>query len=172
MRRAPPSLMLSSLAGSRPAPATPCATLRRRLPSAGFPSVTHGLPPRRAARPAPLPTRRGTLACPQSRDSGPPRRPSGEARSCPPPSPSGEVLRRRLPAASGRQRVALPDALLLLVLACLGSTAKAARTSSVARRWRPLWTELDVLVFRRVDPDTLAGLLARARHPNLRRLEI
>jgi len=29
-----------------------------------------------------------------------------------------------------------------------------------------------VLVFRRVDPDTLAGLLARARHPNLRRLEI
>ena len=36
----------------------------------------------------------------------------------------------------------------------------------------PLWIELDVLVFRRVDPDTLAGLLARARHPNLRRLEI
>ena len=36
MRRAPPSLVLSSLAGSRPAPATPCATLRRQLPSAGF----------------------------------------------------------------------------------------------------------------------------------------
>ena len=89
-----------------------------------------------------------------------------------PPSPFGEVLRRRLPTTSGRQRVALPDALLLLVLARLGSTAKAARTSSVARRWRPLWTELDVLVFRRVDPDTLAGLLARARHPNLSRLEI
>jgi hypothetical protein len=58
------------------------------------------------------------------------------------------------------------------VLASLGSTAEAARTSAVARRWRPLWTELDVLVFRRVNPDTLAGLLARARHPNLRRLEI
>jgi hypothetical protein len=67
---------------------------------------------------------------------------------------------------------ALPDAVLLLVLARLGSTAEVARTSGVARRWRPLWTELDVLVFRRVDPDTLAGLLARARHPNLRRLEI
>ena len=90
----------------------------------------------------------------------------------PPPDDAPSSLRRRLPAASGRQRVALPDALLLLVLARLGSTAKVARTSSVARRWRPLWTKLDVLVFLCIDLDTLAGLLARARHPNLRRLEI
>ncbi|RLN31064.1 hypothetical protein C2845_PM05G08480 [Panicum miliaceum] len=67
---------------------------------------------------------------------------------------------------------ALPDALLLLVLARLGSTNEVVRTSGVARRWRPLWTELDVLVFHDVDPYTLAGLLASARHPNLSRLEI
>jgi len=62
MRRAPPSPEPFSLAGSCLTPATPCAALRRRLPSAGFPSVTLGLPPRRAAWPAPLPTRRGTLS--------------------------------------------------------------------------------------------------------------
>ncbi|RLN00217.1 hypothetical protein C2845_PM06G10980 [Panicum miliaceum] len=75
--------------------------------------------------------------------------------------------------SGGEDRLsALPDALLLLVLARLGSTNEVVRTSGVARRWRPLWTELDVLVFRGVDTDTLAGLLAKARHPNLSRLEI
>ncbi|CAL4910998.1 unnamed protein product [Urochloa decumbens] len=67
---------------------------------------------------------------------------------------------------------ALPDALLLLILANLGSTAEAARTSILARRWRSLWPELHVLVLRGVGPDTLDHLLGRARHGNLRRLEI
>ncbi|XP_044444877.1 FBD-associated F-box protein At2g26860 [Triticum aestivum] len=42
---------------------------------------------------------------------------------------------------------ALPDELLLLVLARLGCVATAARTSVLARRWRGLWTWLLDLAF-------------------------
>lgn len=42
---------------------------------------------------------------------------------------------------------ALPDELLLLVLARLGCVATAARTSVLARRWRGLWTRLLDLAF-------------------------
>ncbi|XP_072148436.1 uncharacterized protein [Setaria viridis] len=74
---------------------------------------------------------------------------------------------------NGEGRIgALPDALLVLVLSWLGSTAEVARTSLVSPRWRSLWPELPVLVFRGIGPDTLADLLAKARHPNLSRLEL
>jgi len=76
----------------------------------------------------------------------------------------------------GEDRISdLPDEILLDVLAGLGSTAEAARTSALARRWRrprPLWTELRVLVFRGLDQGTVRGLLARATHRQLARLEI
>ncbi|CAN6344792.1 unnamed protein product [Urochloa humidicola] len=91
--------------------------------------------------------------------------------------PSGRRLHaRRSPSSSeqaGEDRLgALPDALLLLILVNLGSTAEAARTSVLSRRWRSLWPELHVLVLRGVGPDTLGHILGRARHGNLRRLEI
>lgn len=66
---------------------------------------------------------------------------------------------------------AIPDALLLLILGSLGSTAEAARTSLLSRRWRPVWIELPTLTFRGVGADTLLDLLPRAR-PHLTRLEI
>ncbi|PAN16549.1 hypothetical protein PAHAL_3G068200 [Panicum hallii] len=76
----------------------------------------------------------------------------------------------------GKDRISdLPDEVLLNVLSGLGSTAEAARTSALARRWRrarPLWTELHVLVFRGLDPGMVRGLLARASHRQLARLEI
>ncbi|CAN6340077.1 unnamed protein product [Urochloa humidicola] len=91
--------------------------------------------------------------------------------------PSGRRLRaRRSPSSSeqaGEDRLGgLPDALLLLILANLGSTAEVARTSVLSRRWRPLWPELHILVLRGVGPDKLGHILGRARHGNLRRLEI
>ncbi|CAL4896376.1 unnamed protein product [Urochloa decumbens] len=90
--------------------------------------------------------------------------------------PGGRARRSTSPerdGGGGEDRLgALPDALLLLILANLGSTAEAARTSILARRWRSLWPELHVLVLRGVGPDTLAHVLGRARHGNLRRLEI
>ncbi|KAM0874225.1 hypothetical protein ACQ4PT_037543 [Festuca glaucescens] len=45
---------------------------------------------------------------------------------------------------------ALPDDLLLLILARLGCAATAARTSVLTHRWRGLWTSLAALAFRDV----------------------
>ena len=58
---------------------------------------------------------------------------------------------------------ALPDELLLLVLARLGCVATAARTSVLARRWRGRWTSLahTGLVFHDVAPTTVKAALAR-----------
>lgn len=90
----------------------------------------------------------------------------GRAR-CSPPERGGVGV------VGGEDRLsALPDALLHQILSNLGSTAEVARTSSISRRWSSLWPDLPVLVFRGVDADTLTVLLARARHPNLTRLEI
>jgi hypothetical protein len=75
----------------------------------------------------------------------------------------------------GEDRIsALPDEVLLQVLAALGSTAEAARTSVLRRRWRGLWTELQLLTmaFRGAEPGTLRDLLARSRGPERGRLVI
>jgi hypothetical protein len=86
-------------------------------------------------------------------------------RSSPAPERDGGI--------DGEGRIgALPNALLVLVLSWLGSTAEVARTSLVSPRWRSLWTELPVLVFRGIGPDTLADLLAASTHSSLSRLEI
>ncbi|RLN30640.1 hypothetical protein C2845_PM05G08470 [Panicum miliaceum] len=78
---------------------------------------------------------------------------------------------------SGEDRIsALPDEVLLQVLAALGSTAESARTSVLRRRWRGLWTELHLLTmaFRgaAAEPGTLGDLLARGRGPERGRLVI
>lgn len=69
----------------------------------------------------------------------------------------------------------LPDELLLQVLIGLGSAAEAGRTSVLARRWRLLWTKLDVLIFRGIsDPESINDALAQTHcsRSRLSRLEI
>jgi len=66
----------------------------------------------------------------------------------------------------------LPDEMLAEVLACLGSTAEAARTSIVAKRWSCLWPNLPVMIFRGIEPDQLRELLAKPHSSKLKRLEI
>ncbi|KAE8804523.1 hypothetical protein D1007_19564 [Hordeum vulgare] len=60
---------------------------------------------------------------------------------------------------------ALPDDLLLLVLACLGCAAAAARTGVLARRWRGLWSCLRDLAFRDVALPSLEAALGRVALP-------
>nr|TKW24998.1 hypothetical protein SEVIR_3G087400v2 [Setaria viridis] len=90
--------------------------------------------------------------------------------------PQGGVVRRGGRARRHRadRLSALPDEILLQVLAALGSTAEAARTTVLGRRWAGLWPELHVLAqaFRGVEPactfrDVLAG---GRRRPDTRRL--
>ncbi|CAL5086256.1 unnamed protein product [Urochloa decumbens] len=51
-------------------------------------------------------------------------------------------------AASGRDRISsLSDELLVTILAGLHSTAAAARTSVLSRRWRRVWTQIPDLIF-------------------------
>uniref|UniRef100_A0A0E0HYC2 F-box domain-containing protein n=1 Tax=Oryza nivara TaxID=4536 RepID=A0A0E0HYC2_ORYNI len=57
---------------------------------------------------------------------------------------------------------ALPDDVLRLLLARLPSTAEAARTSVLSRRWRSLWTNLPQLRF--ADVTDLARVAAVLRH--------
>ncbi|XP_004963487.1 uncharacterized protein LOC101772938 [Setaria italica] len=90
--------------------------------------------------------------------------------------PQGGVVRRGGRARRHRadRLSALPDEILLQVLAALGSTAAAARTTVLGRRWAGLWPELHVLAqaFRGVEPactfrDVLAG---GRRRPDTRHL--
>ncbi|KAI5000065.1 hypothetical protein ZWY2020_004654 [Hordeum vulgare] len=60
---------------------------------------------------------------------------------------------------------ALPDDLLLLVLAWLGCTIAAARTGLLARRWRGLWARLRDLAFRDVTLPSLEAALGRVALP-------
>jgi hypothetical protein len=56
---------------------------------------------------------------------------------------------------------ALPDDLLLQILARLRCIITAARTGILSRRWRNLWTLLPSLVFRNVEYSSLKPALAR-----------
>uniref|UniRef100_A0ACD5Y9M5 Uncharacterized protein n=2 Tax=Avena sativa TaxID=4498 RepID=A0ACD5Y9M5_AVESA len=60
---------------------------------------------------------------------------------------------------------ALPDDLLLLVLACLPCAGAAARTGVLSRRWRGLWAGLRRIVLRDVPFDFLEPVLARVHRP-------
>ncbi|CAM0909273.1 unnamed protein product [Alopecurus aequalis] len=61
---------------------------------------------------------------------------------------------------------ALPDDLILLILAGLGCTATAARTSSLSRRWRGLWARLGDISLHDVPFQWVADVLSLvARSP-------
>jgi hypothetical protein len=60
---------------------------------------------------------------------------------------------------------ALPDDMLLQILAHLSCARAAAKTGVLARRWRGLWTRLPVLTFYRAAPDTLDAALALLPRP-------
>ncbi|KAK1606970.1 hypothetical protein QYE76_030643 [Lolium multiflorum] len=60
---------------------------------------------------------------------------------------------------------ALPDDLLLLILAGLGCTAAAARTSGLSRRWRGLWARLGNISLRDVAFESLAAVLSLVARP-------
>jgi hypothetical protein len=69
----------------------------------------------------------------------------------------------------------LPDDLLLLILAGLGCTAAAARTSGLSRRWRGLWARLGDISLRDVAFSSLPAVLslvARPPRPVISLLEI
>ncbi|XBI13675.1 hypothetical protein VPH35_140384 [Triticum aestivum] len=64
------------------------------------------------------------------------------------------------PGGGGPDRIsALPDDLLLLVLAGLHCTRAAARTGVLSRRWRGLWARLHQIVFRDVAFDSIEAAL-------------
>ncbi|KAM0930336.1 hypothetical protein ACQ4PT_001064 [Festuca glaucescens] len=67
---------------------------------------------------------------------------------------------------------ALPDDLLLLVLARLRCVVTAVRTGILSRRWRNLWTLLSALIFRNVKHSLLEPALARLVSPVVSLLEI
>ncbi|KAK1653994.1 hypothetical protein QYE76_071799 [Lolium multiflorum] len=83
-----------------------------------------------------------------------------------PPQPHGaRCQRRRGPEEVQADRIsALPDEMLLLVLARLGCVRAAVQTSLLSRRWRGLWTGLTDLAFRRLEPTTIEAVLARFAH--------
>ncbi|KAM0832214.1 hypothetical protein ACQ4PT_065051 [Festuca glaucescens] len=77
-----------------------------------------------------------------------------------------------LSGGGGADRIsALPDDLLLLLLARLGCVATAARTSILARRWRGLWTLLRDISFRGVAFDSIEPAL-RSVSPSVSLLRI
>lgn len=55
---------------------------------------------------------------------------------------------------------ALPDDMLLLVLARLRCSRSTTRTGVLSRRWRGLWTSLPDLIFRDVAPAQIEAALA------------
>ncbi|KAI4969504.1 hypothetical protein ZWY2020_000418 [Hordeum vulgare] len=60
---------------------------------------------------------------------------------------------------------ALPDDLLLLILAHLPCVSAAARTGVLSRRWRSLWPRLRQIVFRVVPLRSLEAALGRFPRP-------
>ncbi|GJN32305.1 hypothetical protein PR202_gb20803 [Eleusine coracana subsp. coracana] len=93
-------------------------------------------------------------------------------------------LRRRRPKGSGRPQrrgfvpegvdriSALPDDLLLDILARLRCARAAAHTCLLARRWRRLSTRLPALAFHAVSTDQLDAALATSTCPSLSLLDI
>ncbi|XP_048540190.1 putative FBD-associated F-box protein At5g56560 [Triticum urartu] len=74
--------------------------------------------------------------------------------------------------SGGADRIsALPDDLLLLVLAGLHCTRAAARTGVLCRRWRGLWARLHQIVLRDVAFDSIEPALGRVS-PAVSLLEI
>ncbi|KAM0832218.1 hypothetical protein ACQ4PT_065053 [Festuca glaucescens] len=72
----------------------------------------------------------------------------------------------RGPEDLGPDRIsALPDDLLLLILARLRCVVTAARTGILSRRWRNLWTLLSALIFRNVKYSSLQPALASLVSP-------
>ncbi|KAM3214211.1 hypothetical protein ACQJBY_066576 [Aegilops geniculata] len=69
------------------------------------------------------------------------------------------------PAGGADYLSALPEDLLLLVLARLGCAAAAARTGLLSRRWRGLWARLRDLAFRGVAFPSLQAALGRVSRP-------
>jgi hypothetical protein len=67
---------------------------------------------------------------------------------------------------------ALPDDLLLVILARLRCVATAARTAVLSRRWRNLWTLLSTVVFRDVKYSSLEPALARLASPTVSLIDI
>ena len=93
----------------------------------------------------------------------------------------GPRPRRRRRSSQGQQPggvdhiSALPDDLLLLILAGVGCTASAARTSGLSRRWRGLWARLGDISLRDVQFHWLAAVLslvARPPAPVISRIDI
>nr|XP_051201473.1 F-box/FBD/LRR-repeat protein At5g53840-like [Lolium perenne] len=79
----------------------------------------------------------------------------------------------RIPEDLGPDRIsALPDDLLLIILARLRSIVTAARTGILSRRWRNLWTLLSTLIFHNVKYSSLEPVLARLVSPAVSLLEI
>ncbi|KAL6639238.1 hypothetical protein ACP70R_022968 [Stipagrostis hirtigluma subsp. patula] len=62
---------------------------------------------------------------------------------------------------------ALPDDILLHVLARLRCARAAAATSLVSRRWRSLWRHLPELSFREISPEALLAALAQVARAEL-----
>ena len=68
---------------------------------------------------------------------------------------------------------ALPDEMLILVLARLRCFRTAVQTSLLSRRWRGLWIGLTDLTFRGLAPTTIGALLRRfAASPQVSTLDI
>ncbi|XBI41106.1 hypothetical protein VPH35_125603 [Triticum aestivum] len=69
------------------------------------------------------------------------------------------------PAGGADYLSALPDDLLLLVLARLGCAATAARAGLLSRQWRGLWAHLRDLAFRGIAFPPLQAALGRVARP-------
>uniref|UniRef100_A0ACD5WQQ6 Uncharacterized protein n=1 Tax=Avena sativa TaxID=4498 RepID=A0ACD5WQQ6_AVESA len=93
--------------------------------------------------------------------------------------PSGQRLRRSTPPPHGTadpdeddRLSALPDDMLLQILARLGCVRSAARAEVLARRWRGLWTRLPDLAFRDVPAGEIQAALARVALPGVSLLNV
>ncbi|CAL5062793.1 unnamed protein product [Urochloa decumbens] len=83
------------------------------------------------------------------------------------PRSAAAVLAGLLPLPDGEEdRIsALPDDMLLQILARLGCARAAAHTGLLARRWRGLWARLPELTFHRIAPAPLDTALAMVARP-------
>ncbi|CAN6291812.1 unnamed protein product [Urochloa humidicola] len=81
----------------------------------------------------------------------------------------GGLLRRSAriqPHADGADHIsALPEDMLLQVLARIGCARAAAHTGLLSPRWRGLWTHLPVLTFHNIGPEPLHAALAQVARP-------